>query len=164
MPELLDARLRTDAAGDDADFSGRGSCRSGHSLNSVKMGSPGLDSETWGFQSKLTIMNQISIRCLILACGNTLREDDGVGPFLAHWAEERWRDNPRVRVLCDHQWTPEMVEEVAQAESVIFVDCATDSAPGEVRAMPVEPAVENSKIGTHHLEAGQLLALSRQLY
>ena len=109
-------------------------------------------------------MNQISIRCLILACGNTLREDDGVGPFLAHWAEEHWRDNPSVRVLCDHQWTPEMVEEVAQAESVIFVDCATDSAPGEVRAMPVEPAVENSKIGTHHLEAGQLLALSRQLY
>ena len=85
-------------------------------------------------------MNQISIQCLILACGNTLREDDGVGPFLAAWAEERWHDDPRVRVLCDHQWTPEMVEEVAQAESVIFVDCATDCAPGLVRTMRVEPA------------------------
>jgi hydrogenase maturation protease len=103
-------------------------------------------------------------RCLILACGNTLREDDGVGPFLAQWAEERWREDARVRVLCDHQWTPEMVEEVAQAESVIFVDCATDCEAGFVRTMPVEPAGENSKIGTHHLDAGQLLALSKQLY
>ena len=104
------------------------------------------------------------IRCLILACGNTLREDDGVGPFLAQWAEERWRGDSRVRVLCDHQWTPEMVEEVAQAESVIFVDCATDCTPGFVRTMDVEPAGENSKIGTHHLDAGQLLTLSLQLY
>ncbi len=36
-------------------------------------------------------MNQTPIQCLILACGNTLREDDGVGPFLAQWAEEHWR-------------------------------------------------------------------------
>ena len=105
-----------------------------------------------------------TVRCLILACGNTLREDDGVGPFLAQWAEERWRNDARVRVLCDHQWTPEMVEEVAQAESVIFVDCATDCAAGFVRTMPVEPADANSKIGTHHLGAEQLLAFSQQLY
>jgi hydrogenase maturation protease len=109
-------------------------------------------------------MNQIPIQCLILACGNTLREDDGVGPYLVQWAEERWRDDPRVRVLCDHQWTPEMVEEVAHAESVIFIDCATDCAPGLVRTTPVEPVGADSKIGTHHLDAGQLLALSQQLY
>ena len=106
----------------------------------------------------------LAARCLILACGNTLREDDGIGPYLAQWAEERWRDDPRVRVLCDHQWTPEMVEEVAQAESVIFVDCATDTPAGHVRTSPVEPAASGSKIGTHHLEAPQLLALSRDLY
>ena len=109
-------------------------------------------------------MSQTSIRCLILACGNTLREDDGVGPFLAEWAEEHWRGDSRVRVLSDHQWTPEMAEEVAHAESVIFVDCATDSPPGVVRTMIVEPAGADSKIGTHHLDAGQLLALSQQFY
>ena len=109
-------------------------------------------------------MNQRITQCLILACGNTLREDDGFGPVLAQWAEERWRDDPRVRVLCDHQWTPEMVEEVAQAESVVFVDCATDCAPGVVRTMSIEPAADNSKLGTHHLGASELLALSKQLY
>ena len=104
------------------------------------------------------------ITCLILACGNTLREDDGVGPFLAQWAEERWRGDDRVRVLCDHQWTPEMVEEVAQAESVVFVDCATNCEAGLVRTMAVEPVGADSKMGTHHLDAGQLLALSSQFY
>ena len=103
-------------------------------------------------------------RCLILACGNTLREDDGIGPFLAQWAEERWRDDKSVRVLCDHQWTPEMVEDVAAARSVIFVDCATDCGAGLVRTMTVEPAPDTSKLGTHHLDAAQLLALSIQFY
>jgi hydrogenase maturation protease len=103
-------------------------------------------------------------RCLILACGNTLREDDGIGPFLAQWCEDRWRNDSRVRVLCDHQWTPEMVEEVAQAEAVIFVDCASDCAPGLVRMMEVKPADDLTKLGTHHLEAPQLLGLSQQLY
>jgi hydrogenase maturation protease len=102
--------------------------------------------------------------CLILACGNAVREDDGVGPYLAQWAEERWRDDERVRVLCDHQWTPEMVEDVAQAKSVIFVDSAADCEAGLVRTMMVEPSSASSKLGTHHLDAAQLLALSRDLY
>jgi len=104
------------------------------------------------------------LRCLILACGNTLREDDGVGPFLAQWAVERWHEDARVRVICDHQWTPEMVEEVASAESVVFVDCATNCEAGLVRTMIVQPAADMTKLGTHHLDAAQLLALGKQLY
>lgn len=106
----------------------------------------------------------LSTRCLILACGNTLREDDGIGPFLAEWAEERWRGDARVRVLCDHQWTPEMVEDVAAAAAVVFVDCAADCEAGLVRCGPVEPAYDTKKLGTHHLDAAQMLALSTQLY
>jgi hydrogenase maturation protease len=106
----------------------------------------------------------VTARCLILACGNTLREDDGVGPSLARWAEKRWRDDAPVRVICDHQWTPEMAEDVARAEAVIFVDCATDCAPGLVRCIPAEPAPDSTNLGMHHLDATQLLALSRDLY
>ncbi|HXS75805.1 MAG TPA: hydrogenase maturation protease [Terracidiphilus sp.] len=105
-----------------------------------------------------------SARCLILACGNTMREDDGVGPFLAQWAEDRWSGDSRVRVICGFQWTPEMVEDVAQAESVLFVDCATDCKPGLLRTMEVQPTAGTSRLGTHHLDAAQLLMLSRQLY
>jgi len=104
-------------------------------------------------------------RCLILACGNTLREDDGVGPFLAQWAEERFAGEPRVRVVERHQWTPELAQDLAEAQAVLFVDCATDSAPGEVRIGPVEAAeAGRSELGTHHLGAAELLQLAKELY
>jgi hydrogenase maturation protease len=103
-------------------------------------------------------------RCLILACGNTLREDDGVGPWLAAWAEERFRAEPGVRVVSVHQWTPELAEDVAGAESVIFVDCAMNSKAGSVSLMAVDPCGNTPAVATHHLDASQLLSLSKELY
>jgi hydrogenase maturation protease len=103
-------------------------------------------------------------RCLILACGNTLREDDGVGPLLASWAEELWRDDARVRVLCDQQWTPEMAEEVAAAETVIFVDASLDQAPGQILLRELSPADLKPGLVTHHLGAAELLSVARDLY
>ena len=109
-------------------------------------------------------MGATSIRCLILACGNTTRSDDGVGPFLAEWATERFRDNANVRVVSRQQWTPELAEEVATADSVLFVDSSTESAPGRVHLVPVEAEAGNSGIATHHLDAPELLGLTRALY
>lgn len=109
-------------------------------------------------------MNQIPIRCLILACGNTLREDDGVGPSLAQWAEERWRDDPRVRVLSDHQWTPDMAQEIAAAEAVIFVDSALDQAPGQIILRELSAASLKPGLVTHHLGAAELLRVAQDLY
>ena len=102
--------------------------------------------------------------CLILACGNTLREDDGVGPWLAEWASERFRDEPRVRVLARQQWTPELAEEIAFSASVIFIDCSAEAAPGLVKLSPVVPTVVSPGLATHHLDAGQLLTLAIELY
>jgi len=111
------------------------------------------------------LTRDVMTRCLILACGNSLREDDGVGPFLAQWAEDRFAGEPRVRVLARHQWTPELAQDVAEAQSVIFVDCAVDAKPGEVRIVPIELAEgTRSSPGTHHLGAADLLALSRELF
>jgi hydrogenase maturation protease len=103
-------------------------------------------------------------RCLILACGNTLRQDDGVGPFLASWAEERWRDDPRVQVICDHQWTPEMAEEVAGAETVIFVDSSLEQGPGETLLRQLSAASLKPGLVTHHLGAAELLGVAQDLY
>jgi len=103
-------------------------------------------------------------RCLILACGNTLREDDGIGPFLAQWAEERWRDDQRVRVLCDHQWTPDMAQEIAAAEAVIFVDCALDQEPGQILLRELSSASLKPGLVTHHLGAAELLSVAQELY
>src|ERR1035438_6799390 len=109
-------------------------------------------------------MTQPKARCLILACGNTLRGDDGVGPWLAVWAEEKFRDDPTVRVLARQQWTPELAEEIAHSESVLFIDCSAESAPGSVQIIDVHPSAPKQGLSTHHLGAPELLALARDLY
>ncbi len=86
-------------------------------------------------------METKSARCLILACGNTLRSDDGAGPKLAAWAEERFRQEPDVRVISRQQWTPDLAEDIAAADSVLFVDSSASSPPGRVRLIPVPSPV-----------------------
>src|ERR1035441_5870011 len=108
-------------------------------------------------------MSNTKARCLILACGNTLRGDDSLGPWLARWADVRFKSDPEVRVICRQQWTPEWAEEVARAEAVLFIDCSVDSAPGSIHLLPVEPATTQG-LGTHHSGAAELLAMSREFY
>lgn len=106
----------------------------------------------------------IPARCLILACGNTLRSDDGVGPWLAEWAEEKFRDEPTIRVISRQQWTPDLAEEIAHAECVLFIDCSIASAPGSVQIAEVHPSAPAQGLATHHQSAPELLALTRELY
>ena len=107
--------------------------------------------------------------CLVLACGNTLRGDDGVGPRLAEWAAHRFRDDSNVRILARQQWTPDLAKDIADADSVLFVDSSVDSAPGRVNLIPVathvngcEGAIHN--LATHHIDPTELLGLTRELY
>lgn len=102
--------------------------------------------------------------CLVLACGNTLRRDDGVGPRLAEWAAERFRTDSHVRVIMRQQWTPDLAKDIADAGSVLFVDSSVDSAPGRVCLIPVEAKKNDSGSTTHQLDAPRLLGLSYSLY
>jgi hydrogenase maturation protease len=109
-------------------------------------------------------MSSTQARCLILACGNTLRGDDGVGLWLAQWAEQRFSLQSGVRVIADHQWTPELAEDVARAHSVLFIDCSLSLESGSLHLSPVEPVSGGPEHNTHHLGAAELLALGRELY
>lgn len=109
-------------------------------------------------------MQGAQIRCLILACGNSLRGDDGAGPWLATWAENCFRAEPAVRVLARQQWTPELAEEIAHAESVLFVDCAVNVHPGKLQLVAVTPPANAPALSAHHLGPAELLDLSRSLY
>jgi hydrogenase maturation protease len=109
-------------------------------------------------------MKPTPAQCLILACGNTLREDDGVGPWLAAWAEERFACEFSVHVVSRQQWTPELAEEIAGAQSVVFIDCAANAQPGSVQLAPVEAGGEAPGLATHHFGAAELLSLSKDLY
>jgi hydrogenase maturation protease len=103
-------------------------------------------------------------QCLILACGNTLRSDDGAGPWLANWAEQRFHADPRVRVLARQQWTPELAGDIAPADSVLFIDCSIASAPGSINIAPVSPAADQQGLATHHQGAAELLGLTLELF
>lgn len=109
-------------------------------------------------------MKPTPIQCLILACGNTLREDDGVGPWLASWAQDRFHADPRLRVLSAQQWTPELAEEIAAAAAVLFVDCSSIAAPGAVLLSDVLPRGASQGLATHHMGASELLALALELF
>jgi hydrogenase maturation protease len=109
-------------------------------------------------------MSTPEIRCLILACGNTLRSDDGVGPHLCAWAQQHFSGNPSVRAISDHQWTPELAEEIAGAETVLFIDCTLDCAPGQIVLREIQPAPLVPGLVTHHIGAPELLAITRDLY
>jgi hydrogenase maturation protease len=102
--------------------------------------------------------------CLVLACGNTLRSDDGIGPKLADWAAERFREDSNVHVVARQQWTPDLAADIAAADSVLFVDSSVDSVPGRVSlvAVPSNRGIGDAR--SHHLEAHELLGLTRSLY
>lgn len=109
-------------------------------------------------------MNRVSTGCLVLACGNTLRGDDGVGPWLAAWAEERFRDRPEVRVIARQQWTPDLAEDIARASAVLFIDCSLASNPGSLRMDAIQPSSPAQGLATHHQDPAELLHLALQLF
>ncbi|HUX46361.1 MAG TPA: hydrogenase maturation protease [Terracidiphilus sp.] len=104
------------------------------------------------------------VQCLLLACGNALRQDDGVGPWLADWALDNILSEPGLRILSRHQWAPELAEDIAHARSVLFLDTSTSTLPGQVLLLPVKPSSTVQGLATHHLDPPQLLCLARALY
>jgi hydrogenase maturation protease len=109
-------------------------------------------------------MTKPTVRLLILACGNTLRSDDGVGPWLADWAEQHFSNQPEIRVISRQQWTPDLAEDIAHSDSVLFIDCSIESDPGSIRFTRIEPSESYQGLATHHQGAPELLALARALY
>ncbi len=62
---------------------------------------------------------------LLIACGNSLRRDDGAGLLLAELLERIWRlGNCRVQRISVHQLTPELAELIAaeRVAAVVFFD------------------------------------------
>lgn len=106
---------------------------------------------------------------LVIGYGNTLRGDDGAGYHIAQIVEA-W-DLPDVRSLSVHQLTPDLAADIAEAETVIFIDAIVLDSPHpempdpwlEPIDRPIEPFSPNSFTG-HHTDPRSLLALTEKLY
>ena len=100
---------------------------------------------------------------LILACGNSLRGDDGVAWRLASLLEEG-QQNDGMDIICTQQLLPEHAELVSAADHVIFLDCSALTPAGTVSSTPVEPAESLPSLFTHNLNPAALLRLALDLY
>jgi hydrogenase maturation protease len=98
---------------------------------------------------------------LVIGYGNSLRCDDGVGPYLAETiAQKAW---PGVQTLAVHQLTPELAPQIAQATKVIFIDAIANRQRSEVIIEVLEPKDNYSGLD-HSGNPSYLLALAKHLY
>ena len=94
---------------------------------------------------------------LLIACGNPLRRDDCV----AHEVLRLVTRTPRLELLGVQQLVPELAEEIAGFERVVFLDA-------DVRSM--HPAIEPVRVTTsgspltHAANPSEIVALSRALF
>ena len=111
-------------------------------------------------------------RRLVIGIGNPLRGDDGVGALLAEQAAVLTAADPggSVAVRSVQQLTPELAEELAQVEQVLFIDAWQAPAGAVPQLRPLSPAgpgsgaCEGASSDSHRLEPAALLAVSQVLY
>jgi hydrogenase maturation protease len=90
---------------------------------------------------------------LVIGYGNSLRGDDGAGPFVA--------TQLGAGAIACHQLTPELAEPISQARRVIFVDAHAGVPAGRIAIQPVQP---RASAAIHRFDPESLLAWSQQLY
>lgn len=97
---------------------------------------------------------------LIIGYGNPIRGDDGIGQAVIAEVEQWNLANVRSQSL--HQLTPELSAEMAEVETVIFVDA--DLGGDHVNISAVEPLPSDLFNWAHSLNPRSLLSLTQFLY
>lgn len=93
---------------------------------------------------------------LVIAVGNPTRSDDGVGPRVVE-ALELVAPSASYRIV--HQLTPDLVDDIADARLVLFVDASVETST--LAITPIEP--EAGAMGSHALSPATLLQLTEQI-
>lgn len=115
-------------------------------------------------------------KTLIVGYGNADREDDGVAwHVLCGVAQKLGRavpnlpedgffpENEAIDLWYVLQLAPEMAEDFAHYNQIIFVDAHTGNLPHEILLQPVEDSQTSSSF-THHLTPAACLALTRTIF
>lgn len=100
-------------------------------------------------------------RLLVVAYGNELRSDDGLGPQLGRAIEAR--QLPGVVVIATHQLMPELAEQISTAQEVLFIDArAVGSDP--VQLTKLSPQDSQGPIRAHGSQPAVLLRLAQAIF
>ena len=97
---------------------------------------------------------------LVIAYGNSLREDDGLALRAAQLLDQAMPP-AAAKILATRQLTPELAAELVGVPLVIFLDAALDLEPGVVVAKRVSPQKQTA--WSHELSPGQLTGLAEAL-
>lgn len=108
-------------------------------------------------------MEQHAPSVVVIACGNTLRGDDGVAWCIGE-ALQALPLAPEVEVILTRQLMPEHAAVLRHANLAAFLDCSATSPAGLVEAVALHPAKDLPRIFTHHLDPESLLRLTLELY
>jgi hydrogenase maturation protease len=108
-------------------------------------------------------MEQSRKEAVILACGNTLRGDDGVAWRIAEQLQAL-PSSASAELILTQQWMPEHADALSRASLAIFLDCSASGNPGVVKTIALSPASGLPRIFTHHLDPASLLRLTLDLY
>lgn len=98
-------------------------------------------------------------RTLVVGYGNVGRGDDGAGPKVAELLSARALPDVSIRSM--HQLQPELAEELAEFQRVVFVDASLDGP--DVRFRRLRQDRLGTRASTHFLGPHALLELSRHL-
>lgn len=100
---------------------------------------------------------------LIIGYGNTLRSDDGAGQIVANQIAA-W-NLLNVRSLAVQQLTPELAEDIANADTVIFVDAIISSKQNSEKIEIITLEGDDKYLNLGHMENPRsLLYLSKIIY
>lgn len=101
---------------------------------------------------------------LIIAYGNPLRRDDGIGWIVGEKLMES-ADSLNADIRIEHQLTPELAETISHYHHVILVDAGIEGVPGEVRTFPVRAKEDvSTQAFSHHFTPSSLLRMSALLF
>jgi hydrogenase maturation protease len=102
--------------------------------------------------------------CWILALGNPQRQDDGIGPCVAACLRRYGKQWRGVAIESEPMLDPTLLEEVADAEAILFVDAAIDGQKESIRWSHLAPELSHRSFGFHHLSPAAFLGLLGSLY
>lgn len=105
----------------------------------------------------------INLKTLIIGYGSPIRGDDAIGPLAAD-ALDAGPLPEGVSVMSRHILTAELVEDIAAADRVIFLDATVEGEPGEVRVRDLTPDASAMSTMAHFLDPRELLAWCQTLY
>ncbi|MEO8593943.1 MAG: hydrogenase maturation protease [Candidatus Solibacter sp.] len=99
---------------------------------------------------------------LVIGYGNPLRGDDGAGYAAAELLRGRIA-NAEIEIFSEQQLLPEMMESIAQASRVVFIDASVSGRAGKFHRIPLRPAPVCGRF-THQATPEALLAGAQALY